>query len=156
MELKFLVLLTSTISTEPEVRWWYSCIVEEVERMGYTTVRYLIQWMSPRAYTLVCTIHVLVSDNVLVLFNCTAVLMSPQGLHVIKVTKVDVVSMQSSILYMCTCTCGPLSSWLPLFGSFFNSLMTNDVFVISVCINDVFYIYESFTKGSNVLAMLFL
>ena len=29
--------------TEQEVRWWYVCTVEEVERMGSTAVRYLIQ-----------------------------------------------------------------------------------------------------------------
>ena len=42
MELEFPALVTSGIFTEPEVRWWYVWNVEEVERMGSTTVRYLI------------------------------------------------------------------------------------------------------------------
>ena len=68
MELDFLVRGTSGTSTEPEVRWWYSCIVEEVEWRGSTTVRYLIQCMSPRTYTLECTQQTLVSDNVSVIY----------------------------------------------------------------------------------------
>ena len=43
MELQFPVMVTNRISTEAEVRWWYSCITEEVERMGSTIVRYLMQ-----------------------------------------------------------------------------------------------------------------
>ena len=50
MELSFKALVNSGISTEPGVKWWYICDVEEVERMGSTTVRYLIQQMSPRPY----------------------------------------------------------------------------------------------------------
>ena len=43
MELEFLVQVTTWISTEPEVRWWYFCTAEEVEWKGSTAVRYLIQ-----------------------------------------------------------------------------------------------------------------
>ena len=55
IKLEFPATLHRGISTETELRWWYSCIVEEVERMGSTAVRYLIQWMLPRTYTLECT-----------------------------------------------------------------------------------------------------
>ena len=43
MELELPALVPGGISTEPEVRWWYVCTVQEVERMGSTAVRYLIQ-----------------------------------------------------------------------------------------------------------------
>ena len=46
MELEFPAVVSSQISTEPEVRWWYFWTANKVERMGSTTVRYLIQWMS--------------------------------------------------------------------------------------------------------------
>ena len=62
MELEFRVRGTSGTSTEAEVRWWCSCIVEEVEWRGSTTVRYLIQCMSLRTYTLECTQQTVVSD----------------------------------------------------------------------------------------------
>ena len=52
MELEFPALVISGISTEPEGRWWYVWTVEEVKRMGSTAVRYLMQWMLPRPYTL--------------------------------------------------------------------------------------------------------
>ena len=34
---------------------WYICTAEEVERVESTTVRYLMQCMSPRPYSLECT-----------------------------------------------------------------------------------------------------
>ena len=43
MELELPALVPGGISTETEVRWWYVCTVQEVERMGSTAVRYLIQ-----------------------------------------------------------------------------------------------------------------
>ena len=49
------------ISTETEVRWWYVCTAEEVERRGSTAVRYLMQYMLSRPYTLECTQQALVS-----------------------------------------------------------------------------------------------
>ena len=55
MELEFLPKVANGIWTETEVTQWYVCIAEEVERMGSTAVKYLIQWMSPRPYTLECT-----------------------------------------------------------------------------------------------------
>ena len=56
MELEFPVQVTSWVSTEPEVRWWYIWTAEVVvERKGSTAVRYLIQWMLPSPYTLECT-----------------------------------------------------------------------------------------------------
>ena len=61
MELKFTMQGVTGICTEPEVRWWYVCIAEEVEWMGSTAVRYLIQRMLPRPYTLECTQQALVS-----------------------------------------------------------------------------------------------
>ena len=55
--------VSSGTSSEPEVRWWYVWTVEEVEWKGSTTVRYLMQWMSPRPYTLECTQQALVSGQ---------------------------------------------------------------------------------------------
>ena len=55
MKLDFPAMVNSGISTEPEVRWWYFCNVEEVEWMESTAVRYLTQWMLPRPYTFECT-----------------------------------------------------------------------------------------------------
>ena len=62
MELEFPVWVITRISTGTEDRWWYVCTAEEVERKGSTAVRYLIQWMLPRPYTLECTQQALVSD----------------------------------------------------------------------------------------------
>ena len=74
MELEFPAVVSCGISTEPEVTWWCSCIAEEVEWMGFTVVRYLIQWMLPRPYTLECTQQTLVSDIVCtLLLNLTTV-----------------------------------------------------------------------------------
>ena len=61
MKLKFPAMVPSLICTEPEVRWWYFWTAEEVERRGSTTVRYLIQWMLTRPYTLKCTQQAVVS-----------------------------------------------------------------------------------------------
>ena len=52
-------------STEPEVRWWYAWTAEEVEWKESTAVRYLMQRMLPRPYTLECTQQALVSGYVL-------------------------------------------------------------------------------------------
>ena len=73
MELEFLVQVAGGISTEPEVRWWYVCTGEEVERKGSTTVRYLMQWRLSRPYTLECTQQALVSGT------CAPVLIIPNG-----------------------------------------------------------------------------
>ena len=43
MELNFPVRLYGGIFTKQEVRVWYFCSGEEVERMESTTVRYLMQ-----------------------------------------------------------------------------------------------------------------
>ena len=69
MELEFSALVTNRISTEPEVRWWYFCNVEEVEWMESTAVRYLIQWRLPRPYTLERTQQVMVSNTRLVWYT---------------------------------------------------------------------------------------
>ena len=61
MELEFPALVISGISTETEVRWWYVCTAEEVERKGSTAVRYLILLVLPRPYTLEYTQQALVS-----------------------------------------------------------------------------------------------
>ena len=61
MELEFLAVVPSGTSTEPQVRVWNFCTAEEVERMESTAVRYLMQWMLPRPYTLECTQQALVS-----------------------------------------------------------------------------------------------
>ena len=61
MELKLPAVVSRRISTEPEVRWWYVWITDEVERMGSTAVRYLIL---TRKYPLECTQHTGVSDIV--------------------------------------------------------------------------------------------
>ena len=63
MELEFPVWVITRISTGTEDRWWYVCTAEEVERKGSTAVRYLIQWMLTRSYTLECTQQVLVSGT---------------------------------------------------------------------------------------------
>ena len=55
IEVEFPAMEPCGVSTKPEVRWWYVCTVQEVERMGSTAVRYLIQQMSSRPYTLECT-----------------------------------------------------------------------------------------------------
>ena len=61
MELEYSVQAHGGTSTEPEVRWWYSCRGEEVERMGSTAVWYLMQQMISRLYTLEYTQEVPVS-----------------------------------------------------------------------------------------------
>ena len=68
MELEYPALISGGISTEPEVRWQYSYIVEELEWRGSTTVRYLIHWMFSRPSTLECTQQtpIQVSDNKLI------------------------------------------------------------------------------------------
>ena len=60
MEVEFSTVIDWGILTEPEVRWWYVCIVEEVEWMGFTAVRYLFQQMLSRPYTLECTTQTVV------------------------------------------------------------------------------------------------
>ena len=71
MELEFLVgvLMLMEHSIEPEVRWWYICIVEEVEWKGSTTVRYLIQQIFIRPYILECTTQAMVSYRITVEFE---------------------------------------------------------------------------------------
>ena len=61
MKLEFLVVINSGSSIEPEVRWWYVCAAEEVEWRGSTAVRYVIQGMLTRPYTLQCTQRAVVS-----------------------------------------------------------------------------------------------
>ena len=78
MELEFPAMVTST---EPEVRWWYVWTADRVERMESTAVRYLIQWMLPRLYTLECTQQAGVSDIVCTLLFCSTLL---QCLHVLQ------------------------------------------------------------------------
>ena len=75
MEQELLQILSGGISIEIEMRWWYLCIAEEVERMGSIVVRYLIQGMCYRPYTLECTTPVLVSDIV----HCAAVRARARG-----------------------------------------------------------------------------
>ena len=68
VELEFPVYqVWSGISTEPVVRWWLVCTTEEVEWKGSTTVRYLIQWVLLRPYTLEYTQQALVSGHSAVL-----------------------------------------------------------------------------------------
>ena len=55
-ELEFLAVVTTGTFTEPEVTWWYTCTAKEVEWREPTAVRYLMQRMLPRPYTLACTI----------------------------------------------------------------------------------------------------
>ena len=76
--------------TEQEVRWWYVWTVEEVERMGSTAVRYLIQWMSSRIYILDCTRQtpVLVS-NTCMICSCSVQLSSYCGVQPSTITGVD-------------------------------------------------------------------
>ena len=81
MELEFPAVVSSRISTEPEVRWWYVWTANEVERMGSTAVRYLIRWTLPRTYPLECTQHAGVSDIVCRLLFCSTPL---QCLHVLQ------------------------------------------------------------------------
>ena len=61
MELEFPAQVDGGTSTEPEVIVWYVYTGGEVERMGSTAVRYLIQQMLYRPYTLECTQQTLVS-----------------------------------------------------------------------------------------------
>ena len=66
MELEFLAVVSRGTFTEQEVRVWYFCKGEEVERKESTVVRYLMQWILLRPYTLECTIEQtlrLVSDK---------------------------------------------------------------------------------------------
>ena len=68
--------------TEQEVRWWYVWITEEVERKGSTAVRYLIQWMLHRPYTLVCTQQTLVLvSNTCKMHSCSLQLLSYCGVQ---------------------------------------------------------------------------
>ena len=69
MELEFPVQVSSGISTEPEVRWWYFCNAEEVEQKGSTVVWYLILLVFSRPYTLECTQQALVSGPCKLLHN---------------------------------------------------------------------------------------
>ena len=62
MELEFPVMV---ISTEPEVRVWYFWTVEEVEWLGSTAVRYLIQWMLSRPHTLEFTQQAMVRYRII-------------------------------------------------------------------------------------------
>ena len=43
MEIDFSMRMLIAQSIDAEVRWWYKCIVEEVEWKGSTVVRYLNQ-----------------------------------------------------------------------------------------------------------------
>ena len=61
MELEFLALECSGAFAEPEVIWWCFCREGEVERMGYTTVRYLMHSILSKWYILECTQQTLVS-----------------------------------------------------------------------------------------------
>ena len=72
MELEFPAVVSNGISTEPESRWWYVCTVEEMERRGSTTVRYLFQQILIRPYSLDCTQQTLVSYRIIVEFEYQA------------------------------------------------------------------------------------
>ena len=108
MELEFPAVVSSQIFTEPEVRWWYFWTANKVERMGSTTVRYLIQWMSTRKYTLECTLQALVSDILFVHFcsvqlYCSVTCVAESGRHIAPlciVNKLDYsVRFVQSVLY---------------------------------------------------------
>ena len=58
------------IYTELELRCWYVWTVEEMEWWGSITVRYMIQWMLPIPYTLVCTTQTLVLVSYSVCKSC--------------------------------------------------------------------------------------
>ena len=72
MELEFLAVVTKRTCTEQEVIWWYVCTGGEVEWMEFTAVRYLMQWISSRPYTLECTQQVLVSSTRMYYSGCVA------------------------------------------------------------------------------------
>ena len=61
INLEYPVIVANGNSTETEVRWWYICAAEEVEWRGSTAVRYVIQGMLTRPYTLECTQQAVVS-----------------------------------------------------------------------------------------------
>ena len=77
MDLEFLALVSSGNSTEQEVRWGYFCTGGEVEWMEFTTVRYLMSWISTREYTLECTQKALVRDQYVLFihfkYTCTGI-----------------------------------------------------------------------------------
>ena len=81
MEVGFSILVSSGTSTEQEVRVWYVYTAGEVEWMESTIVRYLMQWMLSRLYTLECTQQTLVSHWVVYLlygqYNYTVVYTVP-------------------------------------------------------------------------------
>ena len=91
MEVEFLPAgIWILLFKQPEVRWWYVWTVEEVEWMGSTAVRYLIQWMLPRPYTLECTQQtpVMVS-NTFMIHSCSVQLSSYCGVQPSTITGVD-------------------------------------------------------------------
>ena len=101
MELKFLVIALVKHSIEPEVKWWYFCIVEVVERRGSTTVRYLFQQILIRSYTLECTQQTLVSYRIVVEFEFE---FQGQVLYNCKfLVLVDV--LHTCTVLMCACDC---------------------------------------------------
>ena len=61
INLEYPAIVASGSSTETEVRWWYVCAAKEVEWRGSTAVRYVIQGMLTRPYTLECTQQAVVS-----------------------------------------------------------------------------------------------
>ena len=65
MELEFHVMVLTGISTGPEVTWQYICTAKEVEWKGSTAVRYQIQQILCRPYTLECIYQNLVSMKLL-------------------------------------------------------------------------------------------
>ena len=65
MELEFPVVILTGISAGLEVTWSYHCIAKEVEKKGSTAVRYQIQQLWNRPYTLECIHQNLVSVKLL-------------------------------------------------------------------------------------------
>ena len=68
MELEYPAVVASGIFTEPEVKWWFKCTAEEVEWMVSSAVRYLMQRMLTRSYTLECIQQAVVSGAYTLLF----------------------------------------------------------------------------------------
>ena len=77
MELEFPAVVASGIFTEPEVKWWFKCTAEEMGRMGSTTVRYLMQRMLTRPYTLECIQQALVSGT----YTLLSIIVYTQGVY---------------------------------------------------------------------------